>query len=59
MKILLFLATAAFGLGIASAAADECPTKENAKKGFIVERGARSKTEVFHSGDSEVRTVSK
>ena len=59
MKILLFLATAAFGLGIASAAADECPTTENAKKGFIVERGARSKTEVFHSGDNEVRTVSK
>ena len=59
MKILLFLATAAFGLGTASAAADECPTKETAGKGFIVERGERSKTEVFHSGDSEVRTVSK
>jgi hypothetical protein len=59
MGTLLFLATVAFGLGPALAWADDCPTKETASKGFIVERGERSKTEVFHSGDSEVRTVSK
>jgi hypothetical protein len=39
-----------------SAYADDCPTKESASKGFIVERGERSKTEVFYSGD-DVRTV--
>jgi hypothetical protein len=59
MKMLFFVATAAFGLGTGPAWPDDCPTKETASKGFIVERGARSTTEVFHSGDSEVRTVSK
>lgn len=42
--------------GICPAYADDCPTKESGSKGFIVERGERSKTEVFHSGD-DVRTV--
>jgi hypothetical protein len=36
--------------------ADDCPTKESGSKGLIVERGERSKTEVFYSGD-DVRTV--
>jgi hypothetical protein len=48
-----------FGVGSVSAWADNCPTKETASKGFIVERGEQSKTEVFHSGETEVRTVSK
>jgi hypothetical protein len=42
--------------GLCPAYADDCPTKESVSKGFIVERGERSKTEVFHSGD-DVRTV--
>jgi hypothetical protein len=41
---------------VCSAYADDCPTKDSGSKGFIVERGERSKTEVFYSGD-DVRTV--
>jgi hypothetical protein len=37
--------------------ADDCPTKESGSKGFIVERGASSKTEVFYSSPTEIRTV--
>src|SRR3954466_5781171 len=57
MKLLLLIMI--LGFGSVSAWADDCPTKETAGKGFIVERGERSKTEVFHAGDSEVRTVSR
>src|SRR5262245_43645170 len=39
------------------AAAQDCPTAETVVAGFVVERGERSKTEVFHVGDTNVRTV--
>jgi hypothetical protein len=45
-------------LGSAAAApAHDCPTDATAAAGFVVERGEKSKSEVFHVGDSEVRTV--
>jgi hypothetical protein len=37
--------------------ADECPTAKSASDGFVVQRGERSKTEVFHVGATDVRTV--
>ena len=56
MKAFLLAATIlASGLNSAHAA-DDCPTTQSARQGFIVERGERSKTEVFYSGDN-VRTV--
>ncbi len=39
------------------AAAQDCPTGPSAAAGFVVERGERSKTEVFHVGDTNVRTI--
>jgi hypothetical protein len=57
MKILLLTAViSGFGL-ISSQAAEECPSAQSASKGFIVERGERSKTEVFHASATDVRTV--
>jgi hypothetical protein len=37
--------------------AEECPTAKSASEGFVVQRGERSKTEVFHVGETDVRTV--
>src|SRR5262245_21961476 len=35
----------------------QCPDGGTALNGFVVERGDRSKTEVFHVDDSQVRTI--
>jgi hypothetical protein len=48
---------AAVGIGARSANAQDCPTAQSAREGFVVERGERSKTEVFHVDDSVVRTI--
>ena len=37
--------------------AQDCPTAQSARNGFVVERDQRSKTEVFVGSDSIVRTV--
>jgi hypothetical protein len=55
--VLLAIVLAAAGLGSRSASAQDCPTARSAREGFVVERGERSKTEVFHVDDSVVRTV--
>jgi hypothetical protein len=44
-------------LGVSPVFAENCPTAKTAGKGFTVERGERSKTEVFHAGETEVRSV--
>jgi hypothetical protein len=57
MKLILLTAVL-LGAGFASAQAEEdCPDAQSASKGFVVERGERSKTEVLHAGPSDVRTV--
>jgi|ERR1041385_940792 hypothetical protein len=38
-------------------AADPCPTADNGKDGFIVERSGSSETEVFHVDNAVVRTI--
>ena len=54
---LLAVMLAAAGTGARSATAQDCPTARSARDGFVVERGERSKTEVFHVDDSVVRTI--
>lgn len=39
------------------ATAQDCPTAQTVATGFVVERGESSKTEVFHVGDTNVRTI--
>jgi len=39
------------------AAAQDCPTAQSGKGGFVVERGDLQKSEIFHSEDGVVRTV--
>jgi len=52
-----WLSAAVFsGLSSTLAAAQDCPTAFSGKAGFVVQRGEQ-KTEVFHVGDSIVRTV--
>lgn len=41
----------------ALAAAQDCPAGPSVAGGFVVERGERSKTEVFHVDDTNVRTI--
>jgi hypothetical protein len=41
----------------AQAAEQDCPAGPSVAAGFVVERGERSKTEVFHVDDTNVRTV--
>jgi hypothetical protein len=53
----LAILLAAISVGSWSASAQDCPTARSARDGFIVERGERSKTEVFHVDDSVVRTI--
>lgn len=40
-----------------SAMANDCPTAQTGKSGFVVERGSNSSTEVFHAEGPVVRTV--
>jgi hypothetical protein len=37
--------------------AQDCPTAADGKRGFVVERGERQVSQVFHTGDGIVRTV--
>lgn len=41
----------------ARAAAEDCPTAQSGRTGFIVERGEQQKSEVFHVDDGLVRTT--
>jgi hypothetical protein len=53
----LVILLAAISMGSWLASAQDCPTARSARDGFVVERGERSKTEVFHVDDSVVRTI--
>jgi len=44
-------------LTAALAAAQDCPTAQSGKAGFVVERGEQQKSEIFHTEDGVVRTV--
>jgi hypothetical protein len=48
---------ALIALAPAFAAAQDCPTAQSGKVGFVVERGDRQKSEIFHGEDGIVRTV--
>ncbi len=52
-----FTAAALCALVAAPAAAQDCPTAESGKLGFIVERGDQQRSEVFHVGGGVIRTV--
>jgi hypothetical protein len=39
------------------AQAQDCPTVQSGKTGFVVQRGEQQKSEIFHTGDGIVRTV--
>jgi hypothetical protein len=41
----------------AVAVAQDCPTAQSGKLGFVVERGEQQKSEVFHGDDGIIRTV--
>ena len=53
----LVTALAVTCLNISIGLADDCPTSKTASNSFIVERGERTKLEVFRSSDTETRTV--
>jgi hypothetical protein len=40
-----------------SAGAQDCPTAQSGKAGFVAERGERQKSEIFHLDDGIVRTI--
>jgi hypothetical protein len=52
-----FAAAAFSALASAPAAAQDCPTAESGKLGFVVERGDQQKSEVFHVGGGVIRSV--
>jgi hypothetical protein len=52
---LLAVGVSAFGL--TRAAAQDCPTAQSGKLGFVVERGDQQKSDIFHRDDGIVRTV--
>jgi hypothetical protein len=54
---LLLAAIVTATIQISPSWAQECPTAQSARQGFVVEREERSKTEVFHAPDSIVRTI--
>jgi len=37
--------------------AQDCPTAQSGKAGFVVQRGEQQKSEIFHADDGIVRTV--
>jgi hypothetical protein len=39
------------------AGAQDCPTAQSGKAGFVVERGDQQKSEIFHAEDGVIRTV--
>jgi hypothetical protein len=52
-----FAAAALSALASAPAVAQDCPTAESGKLGFVVERGDQQKSEVFHVGGGVIRSV--
>jgi hypothetical protein len=53
-----WLAAASFyAIASAPAAAQDCPTANSGKLGFVVGRGDQQKSDVFHLGDGLIRTV--
>jgi hypothetical protein len=57
-KVWVPLIAAAFAVcAPAGAGAQECPTAQSGKPGFVVERGDQQKSDVFHGDDGVVRTV--
>jgi hypothetical protein len=54
---LRLVAAAIFALVPASAFAQDCPTAQTGKGGFVVERGELQKSEVYHLDDGIVRTI--
>jgi hypothetical protein len=50
-------AGAIYALASAPAAAQDCPTAESGKLGFVAERGDQQKSEVFHVGGGVIRTI--
>jgi hypothetical protein len=50
----LFMAVAA-----APAGAQDCPTAQSAKTGFVLQRGEQQKTDIFHVDDGLVRSVTR
>jgi hypothetical protein len=55
--IAVMVLASASAMTVAFAAPQDCPTAQSAAMGFVVERGEKSKTEVFHIGDTDIRTV--
>ncbi len=55
-KIIFVLIVAAQAIGVCTVHAQTCPDAQSGKTGFVVERGERSRTEVFRGG-AIVRTV--
>src|SRR3954451_13881211 len=51
------IAAPGFALAVSSALAQDCPSARDAKRGFVVERGDRQKSEIFHGDRGEVRSV--
>jgi hypothetical protein len=54
---LRLVAAAIVALVPASAFAQDCPTAQTGKGGFVVERGELQKSEVYHLDDGIVRTI--
>lgn len=56
MKLLIAASVLSF-LGNASTQAAECPDAQTAVKGFVAECAGAGKTEVFHVGKTDIRTI--
>jgi hypothetical protein len=59
MKAFLLAAITLAATSVHARATDDCPTQSSAGKGFIVERGERTKTEILFPGNTDVRTVTR
>ena len=55
-RVLALVAVALNGMPLGVSAQD-CPTEQSGKSGFVVERGDKQKSDIFHSDDGIVRTV--
>jgi hypothetical protein len=55
-RVLALVAVALNGMP-SGVSAQDCPTEQSGKSGFVVERGDKQKSDIFHSDDGIVRTV--
>jgi len=55
-RVLALVAVALNGMPLGVSAQD-CPTEQSGKSGFVVERGDKQKSDIFHGDDGIVRTV--